>query len=104
MRKGNIYGAGSFEGTISLPPRAKADTLPSAGGSDSLLFSVKSSGNVVWTASLGGTGYDRASDITVDNSGNVYTTGFIASSAGFNPRTGSAFVVKFDGRSGKPAQ
>ncbi|MCD6066742.1 MAG: hypothetical protein K0S33_1568 [Bacteroidetes bacterium] len=43
---------------------------------------------LVWAKSIGGTATETGADIAVDNSGNVYTTGYFWSTADFDPGPG----------------
>ncbi|MEC8968690.1 MAG: SBBP repeat-containing protein, partial [Bacteroidota bacterium] len=45
--------------------------------------------NLEWAKSFGGTGSDWGRSITVDASGNVYTTGFFQGTADFDPGAGT---------------
>ena len=54
-----------------------------------------------WVKGIGGTNTDQGYSITLDDVGNVYTTGWIAGNADFDPGpgvslAGGAFVSKFD--------
>lgn len=44
----------------------------------------------VWAKSLGGTKSDYSASITIDGTGNVYTTGYFLGTADFNPGAGTA--------------
>jgi uncharacterized delta-60 repeat protein/gliding motility-associated-like protein len=101
---GNIYVTGSFRGTTDLDP---GPGVVSFTASDSDLFIVKlnSSGDFVWGHAFGGTSLpDAGLSISVDASGNVYTTGIFGSTFGsvdFDPdpvatqfRSGQIFILK----------
>lgn len=83
---GNVYITGSFaSSTINFG----TTTLTNAGtGSDVFIVKLNSSGTEVWAKSAGGIGSDRGNGITVDPSGNVFTTGAFTS-ASINFGTGS---------------
>jgi Beta-propeller repeat len=68
---GNIYVTGYFQTTVDLGGGA----LKSNGSADIFVASFTSSGLHRWSKSFGGTNVDMGFGITVDGSGNVYTTG-----------------------------
>jgi hypothetical protein len=76
---GNVYTAGVFENTLTLG----ATRLTSAGDHDGFVAKYTPAGNLLWASRLGGTGYDEATDITVDASGNVYAVGSFQGTASF---------------------
>ncbi|MDQ1256134.1 MAG: hypothetical protein QG656_730, partial [Candidatus Hydrogenedentes bacterium] len=45
-------------------------------------------GDFVWAKAMGGTGNEWSEDITLDNAGNVYATGYFRSTADFDPGPG----------------
>ncbi|MFN0177050.1 MAG: SBBP repeat-containing protein [Saprospiraceae bacterium] len=45
--------------------------------------------NLLWAKQFGGTGSDRGNSVFVDNSGNVYTTGYFTGTVDFDPGPGS---------------
>jgi hypothetical protein len=103
---GNVYVTGSFDWVDDFDPGAAVYNLTSAGSEDIFISKFDSSGNFVWTKSIGGVNYDRGSSIVIDASGNVYTTGWFTGTVDFDPSdnvynlTGSGgqdiFVSKLD--------
>lgn len=103
---GNVYTAGSFGGTADFDPGAGTMNLTSTGDKDIFIQKVDASGDLVWANSMGGTGWDQASSIAIDNSGNVFATGFFSETADFDPGTGTVnlssnggfdiFAIKLD--------
>ncbi|MBK8619436.1 MAG: SBBP repeat-containing protein [Anaerolineales bacterium] len=81
--------------------------LTSAGQQDIFISKLDSNGNYVWAKSMGGTDYDYANGISVDSSGNVYTTGTFLNTVDFDPGPNDAnlssvgwndiFISKLDG-------
>ncbi len=100
---GNVYYTGMFTGTINFG----TDTLQGSGPYQSI-FIVKydSRGNVKWTRRSYSSSLDEAHSICVDNSGDVYVTGYFYSNrlvfgttTLFNADSGLAyamFIVKYD--------
>lgn len=96
---GNEYVTGEFKGTVNLG----ATTLTSLGGYNIFVAKLDSSGNVVWAKTAGSTGpNDFSRDVAVDNSGNVYVTGWYSGPISFGNTqlslTGAfeIFVAKLD--------
>jgi hypothetical protein len=87
---GNVYTTGYFQGTVDFDPGSGTVNLTSNGVSDVFIQKLTSSGNLVWAKSFGGSSSDMATSISVDASGNVYTTGSFAGTADFDP--GSSII------------
>ena len=90
---GNVYTTGWFENTVDFDPGAGTATHTSAGASDIFVLKLDASGNYIWTKSFGGTSFDGGNSITVDASGNVYTTGYFEGTIDFDPGEGTANLV-----------
>ncbi|MFZ4631818.1 MAG: SBBP repeat-containing protein [Patescibacteria group bacterium] len=84
---GNIYTTGYFRGVGDFDPGEEVYNLTSA-SDDIFISKLDSNGNFVWAKKMGGTGYDTGHSITVDFSGNVYTTGSFSSTVDFDPGSG----------------
>ncbi|MBK6522010.1 MAG: SBBP repeat-containing protein [Sphingobacteriaceae bacterium] len=99
---GNVYITGAFaSSTISFG----TSTLTNAGaGNDVFIVKLNSSGTEVWAKSAGGSSSDRGYGITVDPSGNVFTTGaFMSTTINFGTgaltnasATNDFFIAKHD--------
>ena len=87
---GNVYTTGSFSGTADFDPGTGTADLTSAGSGDIFVSKLDSSGDFVWTKSMGGMDYDEGRSIAVDSSGSVYTTGYFQGTADFDPSVGTA--------------
>ena len=85
---GNVYTTGRFTGTVDFDPGAGTSNLTSVGSDDIFLSKLNSSGDFVWAKSVGSTSSDVANSISIDSSGNVYTTGYIYDTADFDPGVG----------------
>lgn len=103
---GNVYTTGYFRGTVDFDPGVDVFPLTSAGSEDIFITKLDSAGNLRWALQLGGAGADFAYGVTVDSSGNVYTTGAFEGTVDFDsdasiaPRTSAGmsdiFVTKHD--------
>jgi len=73
----NVYLAGYFDETADFDPGVGIYNLTSAGyGSDIFVSKLDASGNFLWAKGIKGiSAFDRGNAITLDVSGNIYTTG-----------------------------
>ncbi|MCU0440483.1 MAG: SBBP repeat-containing protein [Raineya sp.] len=85
---GNVYTTGQFFGTVDFDPNASTFNLTSAGIHDIFVSKLDANGNLAWVKAIGGTVNDVGHGITVDASGNVYTTGYFTSTVDFDPGSG----------------
>jgi len=101
---GNAYITGSYSGTADFDPGSTTHNLTAKGALDIFIQKLDTLGNFVWVKSIGSFVNDDALSITLDNAGNIYTTGYFNFSADFNPGSGTysltsagqsdAFIVK----------
>jgi len=87
---GNVYSTGGFTGTADFDPGSSTYNLTSAGSKDIFVQKMDSAGDFVWARSMGGSLFETGSTITVDASGNLYTTGYFEGTADFDPSSGTA--------------
>jgi hypothetical protein len=95
---GNIYVAGTFQGTVDFNPDIGTNNLTSVGGIDIFICKYDSNGNFIWAKSFGSTVSDYCKSIFVDFQGNVYATGYFQSTTDFDPGTGT-FTLSSSGSS-----
>lgn len=93
---GNVYTTGGFTGTVDFDPGAGTFFLTSAGGGDIFISKLDSGGDFVWAKAMGGTTSDGGHDITVDTSGNVYTSGIFQGSEAFVPGAWTNLGIHWD--------
>lgn len=82
---GNIYALGCFMGTVDFDPNAGVFNLTSVGNLDVFIAKYDNSGNFIWAKRMGGGGDDLGSALFVDNTGDVYSTGYFRITADFDP-------------------
>ena len=82
---GNIYVTGYFCGTVDFDPRAGVFNLTSAGTCDIFINKLNTNGEFIWARRMGGTELDEGRSMAVDNTGNVYTTGYFRTTVDFDP-------------------
>jgi hypothetical protein len=97
---GNAYVTGYFSSPSIL---FGTFTLENKGFEDIFLVKYDAGGNVVWAESAAGTFHDVGNSVTLDDSGNIFLTGFFSSSEitfGDNTLTNAGgndmFLAKYD--------
>ncbi|NQV17786.1 MAG: SBBP repeat-containing protein, partial [Armatimonadetes bacterium] len=76
---GNSYVTGCFEETATFG----SYTLTSNGRYDIFVAKMDTNGNWLWASKAGGNWYDQALDISKDNFGNCYVTGYFNETVSF---------------------
>jgi hypothetical protein len=86
----NVHTTGYYQGAnVDFDPGAGTYTLSAANTNAEIFVSkLDATGNFLWAKSMGGTGIDQGTSIALDASGNVYTTGYFAGTADFDPGVG----------------
>jgi hypothetical protein len=92
---GYIYTSGYFFDTADFDPGVATANLTTNGVGDIFVSKLNSSGNYVWARNMGGSLDDFAHALAVDNAGGVYTTGFYAGSADFDPGAGTSYLHSY---------
>lgn len=91
---GNVYITGSFiSSTMDVDPGPGTATLNSNGTRDVFVLKLDANGNYAWGTSFGGSSLDQGHDISLDNNGNVYTTGYYNGTVDFDPGIGTANIT-----------
>ncbi len=88
---GNVFVAGYFDGVVDLDPNAGVVNVAAAGLSDLFVLKLNSAGNYLWGKRTGSAScLMMPFGLTVDATGNVYTTGSFTATTDFNPGAGAA--------------
>ncbi len=82
---GNVYTTGYFQNTVDFDPGTDTYNLTAFGGYDIYVSKLSASGNFLWAKQFGGQINEEGSSITVDNSGDIYFTGYFQGTADFDP-------------------
>ncbi len=88
---GNIYTTGYFYGTVDFDPGPGTYNLTSVGEWDIFIQKLDASGNFIWAKSFGTIepyaypGWEAGISLSIDASGNIYTTGWFGDVADFDP-------------------
>lgn len=85
----NIHSIGWFVETANFDFPGGNATLTSVGNADVFIHKMDGNGNFSWVRQIGGTDSDTGESITVDATGNVYSTGFFEGTSDFDPSAGS---------------
>lgn len=92
---GNIYISGYFLESADFDPGSGTFNLTSSGFSDLFVSKLDAFGNFVWATSNGGNLWDGGNSLSVDASGNVYSTGQFAVTVDFDPHEGLSNLTSF---------
>lgn len=82
---GNVYIAGYFEGPSDFDPGAAEYNMTPVGLEDVFILKLNHKGEFLWAKQMGGLDRDYGWDLTVDQQGNIYTTGSFSGTVDFNP-------------------
>jgi Beta-propeller repeat len=85
---GNVYTTGTFQATADFDPDPGVASLTTVGSNDVFVSKLNTSGNYIWAKAFGGTSSEIGRAVSVDASGNVYTTGTFQATVDFDPGQG----------------
>jgi hypothetical protein len=102
---GNLYVSGYYSSSPLNLPGFEPDTLTTSGSNDTFILKYLADGTPQWAKKIGGTADDRPVSIGVDASGNLYVSGYYASTSlvaiegsmymGATGGINNAFTVKY---------
>lgn len=85
-QRGYLYSTGYFFNTVDFNPDTGVFNLTSTSSSDIYISKLDTNGGFIWAKSFTGSGtFKRGLGITVDEIGNVYTTGRFNGKVDFDP-------------------
>jgi hypothetical protein len=90
---GSIYLTGGFQGTADFDPGVNTSTLNSMGDYDIFIAKYDNSGNYLWAKGIGSINKDFGCAFQLDNSNNIYLTGYFSNTADFDPGAGVSNLV-----------
>ncbi|PHS63303.1 MAG: hypothetical protein COB12_09775 [Flavobacterium sp.] len=90
---GNVYVAGSFKDTVDFDPGAGTYAVTPVGDYDFFVLKLDSNGDFVWAKTVGGSNEDVAYSIIIDDSDNIYITGFFQNTADFDTGAGTEEIT-----------
>lgn len=100
---GNVYTTGHFGGATDFDPDSSAvfNLIPVPGSGvnwgNVFISKLNSAGNFVWAKQVGGPNPAFGYYIVLDDSANVYSTGFFGGTVDFDPDTSVIFNLTFAG-------
>ncbi|WP_129022388.1 T9SS type A sorting domain-containing protein [Edaphocola flava] len=90
---GNTYTTGYFCGSADFSPGTPGASITSSGSTDIFMMKLKPTGDFVWVRQMGGLDIDVARSSVLDNSGNVYTTGWFRGTSDFDPAVAGSSLL-----------
>jgi len=84
----NIYVTGEYKITVDFDPTGGGGILTAEGAGDIFIQKMSSSGNVLWTKTVGDSLWDRGVGIAIGPLGDVYVTGYYTGTVDFDPGSG----------------
>jgi hypothetical protein len=89
---GNVFCTGEFRGTVNFNPNGTAANLTAFTGFNAFVIKFSSTGEFQWAKKFGGisSGYESGRTISVDNAGNVMSSGMFYGTVDFDPGAGVA--------------
>ncbi|UOK43681.1 MULTISPECIES: T9SS type A sorting domain-containing protein [Flavobacterium] len=87
---GNIYASGRFFDKVDFDPGPGVHMHAAAGSGDIFIAKYTSSGAYLWSKSIGGTGYEEAFSLLLDNNNAIYITGWFFGTSDFDPGSGTS--------------
>lgn len=105
---GNVITGVYFTNKIDFDPGPATYSFTTQGGVDMGISKLDNQGNFVWARVIGSASTESIYDLVVDQTGNIYATGFFTGTVDFDPGVGvatmspapgadrNAFVLKLD--------
>lgn len=102
--QGNVYSTGYFTGPLDFDPGAGTYTINTSNTFyDSYVSKLDSAGNFIFAKQIGSTGNEYSYSLALDDSSNIYTSGFYTGTVDFDPNagvfnlnSGGVYVSKLD--------
>jgi len=95
---GNVYAAGSFDGSVDFDPGIDEHILTAVGSVDSYLCKYDPNGDFLWALSWGSTSFDNALGLAAYGD-SVYVTGFFSGTIDLDPNPDVSDIKPFEGYS-----
>ncbi len=89
----NVYISGALFGTIDFDPGEEIFNLTAETFADAIVVKLSPSGDFIFAKKFGGSGFDIATNIHLDNENNIYLTGTFRNIADFDPNDESYLLT-----------
>lgn len=96
-QQGHLISSGIFTGTVDFDFGSGTQLLTAGQYHDVFVLKMDTASNFVWAKSFGGDSYDYASSISLDNDGNVFTTGSFSGQVDFDPSSNEFKLTSVSG-------
>lgn len=103
---GDLLVYGYFSSTVDFDPGPGVFNMTSSSVNDIFISKFDSAGNFIWAKQIAGSGQTYATQMVIDQTGNLYCTGYIANATDFDPGPGTlipatsggwdVFAAKYD--------
>jgi len=95
---GNIYTAGNFRYTCDFDPDTGTyEFTTPAGDADIFVQKLDADGKFLWAAQMGGTGWEGARGVAVENGVGIYVVGNFNGTVDFNPDSATTYNLTANG-------
>jgi len=81
---GGLYFMGFYKDQMDFNPGVDTFNLISSGHYDTYIEKLDSNGDFIWVKSIGGVSEDFGNSMTIDDEGNIYSTGYFEDSVDFD--------------------
>lgn len=86
---GDVIVYGHFSSTVDFDPGPGVFNMTSSSTDDIFISKFDSAGNFIWAKQIAGAGQTLATQMVIDQTGNLYCTGYIANTTDFDPGSGT---------------
>jgi Beta-propeller repeat len=90
---GNLYVAGTFEGTVDFDPGPNISNLTASTNLAAFIVKFNSAGQYIWAKQFGGSVIEDGPSVAVDPNGSIYFAGYFKGTVDFDPGPGVAFLT-----------
>jgi hypothetical protein len=93
----NLFITGQFNDLCDFDTGLNTFNLSAIGGSDVFILKLNSSGDFMWVKQIGSSMNDSGKSINVDNSGEIYVSGYFLENISLNLSSGNITLTPFGG-------
>ncbi len=93
----NLVISGDFKGTADFDPTSSVQNLVSNGGTDSYFAKYNLNGQFIWVKQIGNLTNDERIETSIDDEGNIYTSGYFQGTIDMDPSLGTFNLTSVGG-------